>query len=803
MLYCPKCQQKYEDGTQLFCVADETKLVPTLASGKSFNQTGGVFANILSRAAPVEADDNYSTAPETGGKQPARIRQPAFRPPAGKMFKDERQVAAEIKNNPPPKLRKPVEKPLLTQSERIVEAPSEKITEKPVEKPIEKPVQTIRKSPRIVKPSEIVHSQAPLGDRRTNPPGREALTRKNTDVLRGQTVKSRYFITEKIEEDETSVAFLADDKIGGGKKVMVRVLMNENADDYFTNKIFAEERVSLSHVNHPNVAGVIDSGALPEGKPFIITEYVEGKSVGEMLERNGQFNLLRAARIIRQASYALSAVHQNGILHRSLSAENIILTVSENGSESIKLTNFGVSKGKADRENIACKAPEQVEGKTPTAAADIYSLAAVAYLMLTDRQPSDAVSVPRLLKSQRQGLKDAPSNLRGGVPPVVDEILKKGLAFDPAARYGKASEFGDAFFNALTTSGIFEADRAEEPEIIKINEESSATKSALEPEAAFLDTDLQSSKPEKALAAPAASTILPAENEKKSEAGKVISTTDLTVNRHSPESTPKPGKNRVLTALALVGAIVILSALVLGYYAYKNGSSNPESVSPQAVNPPEQAVNNAAALQEPVPVADEIEAPPPPPRSLPPPPEAVYFENSKQKLKPDAAKNFLGFSLYYPKSWRRNEAKNNFLDISKNASTGTPIEQMLVSHYDSKGTFEADKEIFPTLVKETNSTLKSLVPNYKLISGGEKTVNNGWRAYEVKFTGAGKTAKGEDIKLWGRRLFVPAARAGMKNGYVLTMLATSLSPEVKSIEDVGVKGDLHTVLYSFEPNRNF
>ncbi len=139
----------------------------------------------------------------------------------------------------------------------------------------------------------------------------------------------------------------------------------------------------------------------------------------------------------------------------------------------------------------------------------------------------------------------------------------------------------------------------------------------------------------------------------------------------------------------------------------------------------------------------------------------------------------------------------------RNAATGTPIEQMLVSYYDSKGTFKADKEIFPALVKETNSTLKSFVPNYKLISEGEKTVNNGWRAYEVKFEGAGKTAKGEDIRYLGRRLFIPAARNGMKNGYVLTMLATSLSPDVKNIDDIGVKGDLQIILYSFEPNQNF
>ncbi len=166
------------------------------------------------------------------------------------------------------------------------------------------------------------------------------------------------------------------------------------------------------------------------------------------------------------------------------------------------------------------------------------------------------------------------------------------------------------------------------------------------------------------------------------------------------------------------------------------------------------------------------------------------------------AKNFLGFSLYYPKDWKQNDAKGKFLDISKDASSGTPIEQMLVSYYDSKGTFKADTESFPALVKETNKTLKEIVPNYEVVSEGEKTINNGWRAYEVKFKGSGK-ANGENITLWGRRLFIPTARPGMKNGYVITMLATSLSPDVKNVDDVGVKGELSAILESFEPNQNF
>ena len=189
--------------------------------------------------------------------------------------------------------------------------------------------------------------------------GRAALTRENPEVLIGQTVKGRYRIVEKTGENEAGFAYLAEDKIVEGKRVSVRILMDEEASAFFTDNVFAEERVSLSHVNHPNVASVIDSGELPEGKPFIITEYVEGKTVKEMFASSGQFNVLRAARIVRQASYALSEMHQSGIVHRGLTPENIVLTVSENGSEQVKITDFGVSRGNSARENLEYKAPER------------------------------------------------------------------------------------------------------------------------------------------------------------------------------------------------------------------------------------------------------------------------------------------------------------------------------------------------------------------------------------------------------------------------------------------------------------
>jgi len=124
---------------------------------------------------------------------------------------------------------------------------------------------------------------------------------------------------------------------------------------------------------------------------------------------------------------------------------------------------------------------------------------------------------------------------------------------------------------------------------------------------------------------------------------------------------------------------------------------------------------------------------------------------------------------------------------------------MLVSWYESKGTFDADSENFPKLAKALNDKWSQAIPNFQALSQGETFINNR-RAYEVKFQGEGETNSGEKITIWGRTLFVPAGRYGQKNGFSITMLATSHSPDVQSADDVGTKGELKEILFTFEPD---
>ena len=375
MFYCPKCQQNYDEGAQRFCSNDGVRLLPAPTSGKSVNQSNGIFTNLLGRAASRNQNDE-------------------------KLSSTPKFVKAETVNSVDSKFFSPA-------TETVFEVETAHSFEPELQIQPQKPL------PRIIKSGDIPASQAKLGDRKVN------LTSENTDILLGQTVKGRYRIVKLLNNDETSVAYLAEDKIVPAKKVIVRILMDEEDAGDVAGKIFAEERVSLSLVDHPNISRILDSGELFEGKPFMISEFAEGESVNSMMKKVGEFNALRTARIISQTANALSEAHRNGIIHRNLKPENIILTVSANGAEQVKLTNFGIFKDDLTKENAVYKSPEQIEGKPANFASDIYSLAVIAYQMLTNRLPfDDELSVERFAQSPARRIKYSSDEFTSGFTEI-------------------------------------------------------------------------------------------------------------------------------------------------------------------------------------------------------------------------------------------------------------------------------------------------------------------------------------------------------------------------------------------------
>jgi serine/threonine protein kinase len=794
MLYCPKCRRTYEDGTQRFCENDGGRLLPAPTEQKSDSGSGGVFTSLLGKTHPPdEADKKVNPAPRfiPFNKTEETDKKLTSFPSAGRIFQSEQflkpktEIPAEnedsiLELDPLPKEDSLLEFEPVSKTEPV--APSE-----------EAPEESPKPAPRLIKPNEIASGTADVGNRKTNPLGRKALSWETPDALLGQTVKGRYQIIEELaEDDEDSLIYLAEDRIVAGKKVVVRVFMDDDfTEDALDEKIFAEERVSLSHLNHPNIAGVFDSGELPEGNEFIVSEFVEGESLAGILQHTGQFNTLRTARIIRQASYALSEAHQNGILHRNLKPENVVLTVSEAGIEQVKLMNFGVSRGEVSHLNLAYKAPEEIERGSSTYASDIYALGVIAYQMLTARLPFTTDTESALLKAQRTGLTIPPTNLRLDLSPLADKILEKALAYVSSDRYPKARDFGDAFFNALTTVAPWTKDE----EIVSQLEE-------IEKQREFVVVPAINEKESFVEESPISADIhiSPSTSRELAETAEVKATEDLAWEKRSPEP-PQTG-NAWRGVLAIGVLIAVLVAAFGISRLYLNRAGQPENNQNQAnpngnasVSPTEKIQDNSLTSGD----ADIA----PEPRTQTTPANAQRFQNSKENLKGDLAKNFLGFEIFYPQDWTKNPTETNFLDVSRRTPDGFPIEQIIITRYESRGTMTLDRPNFPKLVERSNQDLKkSLGESFTVVNEGETVIQNGrWRVYQVRFQSEGKNEKGENIKLWGRRLWLPVQIAGKQNGFVITLLATSLSERVKGVDDVGVEGELGNVLETFEPEQ--
>ncbi len=780
MLYCPKCETKYEAGSQRFCDNDGGRLqpAPEKSAGGSPKKTK-VFTSLL-RQSPTRSDRDETLA-KTPRFTKARPEAPNFEPPKkSTVFTTESTL--EVPSAEP---RKRVPSPT------VIEVKEGELPTKRVES------------------SEIASGTAEVKSHDELHGDRSELTWQNPRALLGQTVKGRYRVADILHQDQTSIAYLAEDGIVKGKRVVVRVLMNKSAKETFRDGLFADERVSLSHINHPNVVRAVDFGELPDGKPVVITDYVEGKSVGDVLNSSGHVNPMRTARIIRQASLALSEVHENAILHRNLKPEHILLMVSDAGVEQVKVTDFSVSDGKPRIDNLGYKSPEQLGRQLPTYASDAYSLAVIAYEMLTGQKPFNSKSEGELLRAQKAGLKVNASDLRSEVPEIVDEILAKGLSYNPTERYGKARDFGEALFNALTTASPWE-EKDVEAEIERSAKFGNSDKEVIDeaPAVVLPDSDAIKKSTSSISSDIHIASTDPVEIDVEGDTEEEKSPRDVTPEtskelwkNRSPEGTKERGW--FWTFISVLGLLALLAGTTwLLYYLYNRSEQN-VAVAPQENSEmleSEQPTIKKGAEDE---SADGIETPPQP-RQIEPRENSNHFENSREKLSPALAKKFRGFSLYYPKSWNKAEAgKSNFLDIKSETKDGLPKEQMIVTSYDSDGTFSADQENFPKLVEKSNKDLSGILPSYKVDSEGKITVNNGWKAYEVKFTSKAETAEGKPLEVWGRRIWIPAARPGVKNGIVITMLATSLSEEVKSLDDVGIKGELADILETFEPDQSY
>ena len=213
-----------------------------------------------------------------------------------------------------------------------------------------------------------------------------------TDLV-GSIIAERYHVLKKLGEGGMGQVYLAE-HVKMGRKSAVKVMNPGMVNDADAISRFNREAANASRINHPNVAGIYDFGETPEGLIYLAMEFIEGESLTSLVERNGALPPLRAANIAKQAADGLQVAHEMGIVHRDLKPDNIMIAKNRDGSDCVKVVDFGIAKAAGAENQKVTKtglvvgtpeymSPEQLAGDKLDGKSDIYSLALVAYNMLT------------------------------------------------------------------------------------------------------------------------------------------------------------------------------------------------------------------------------------------------------------------------------------------------------------------------------------------------------------------------------------------------------------------------------------
>jgi hypothetical protein len=264
----------------------------------------------------------------------------------------------------------------------------------------------------------------------------------------------------------------------------------------------------------------------------------------------------------------------------------------------------------------------------------------------------------------------------------------------------------------------------------------------------------------------------------------------------APSAKKKSKLPLILGIVAVVLVLFVGAAAAAGYFFVikprQEARAAERAVTTEPVRPSQPTTTTATPAE----ATNPSNEPPP----YTPPADAVEFVNSKDTLDGKLLDHYVDFSFYYPNTWKKDptagvSGASNFAKVERLIPPDFTQENFAVGWYSSSGAPTANESVYKGLADSLSKQLEGGFPEYRKVSEGP-THAGVYDGYEFRFEAMSRnTAKG-DIKIWGRVIFIPPPRGG-NTGVTLLMLATSLAPELQSVDDVGVKGDLPMVLESF------
>ena len=317
-------------------------------------------------------------------------------------------------------------------------------------------------------------------------------------LSKGQKINDRYEIIKSIGEGGMANVYLAKDTILD-RQVAVKVLRGDLSTDEKFIRRFQREALSVSNLSHPNIVEVYDVGE-EDGQYYIVMEYIEGKTLKQLLNKRGALTLPEVIDIMTQLTDGLSHAHEAYIIHRDIKPQNIM--IEDNGT--VKITDFGIAMAVNATQftqtnsvmgTVHYLPPEQANGKGATVKSDIYSLGILMYELLTGSVPfkgDNAVEIA--LKHMKEKL---PSIRKQNplIPQSVENIVIKACAKNPRNRYDTVKEMHDDIVTAMERENekkiVFEypENDLDEPKVTNVSKPKKAVEKPTEEEEKLLDKE--------------------------------------------------------------------------------------------------------------------------------------------------------------------------------------------------------------------------------------------------------------------------------------------------------------------------
>ena len=247
-----------------------------------------------------------------------------------------------------------------------------------------------------------------------------------------------------------------------GKKVALKVIHRELAGNREVVQRFFQEAKAVNKIGNDHIVEIHDFGVTPEGDHFYIMEYLEGRTLAQILSKEKTVDVMRALHIGAQIAGSLASAHAAGVIHRDLKPDNIMLMQRMGDPDFVKVLDFGLAKMFAEGSGVktavgvllgtpqymspeACESKPGIDHRT-----DVYALGILLFQMMTGRLPFDGESMGEVLVKQVTQLPPPPRGLNPSIPPSVEQILLRCLAKPVDARFQSMTALREALLDPET-----------------------------------------------------------------------------------------------------------------------------------------------------------------------------------------------------------------------------------------------------------------------------------------------------------------------------------------------------------------